>query len=544
MAPKPPSSAAGDGCTMPDGSKPGGLFTLIFRKIQGAWKIVHDHTSAEVPSKTESSPTADQPVARRDANSVLAHQQMLENMQKGHIDVYFTGNSITRRWRATDYPQFLANWNKNFLGWNAANFGWGGDTIQNILWRLQNGELDGVDPRVIVLLAGTNDLGRVPASDNEVAEITRGIKALLDTMRQKAPGATIILMGILPRNDRVWPTAVIPSINAINENIARLADGKTIRYLNINDKLADRDGRLFEGMTVDRLHLSLKGYQIWADALRPLLMELLGPPAREDHAAAANRRSESYREEGLREESGTPGSDEMTSPSGGCHSPGGNAAILVAAVSGRGLSRPPPVTTRRPDISATAGAISFSGISPTTSQRFVRGSYSKYVAHDVSRRLRAVAAPARDQDPAIMDDCARFKMAPSIREACNRDSISWFWNQSNGKSSRQLALYHAHAGPPERRSAFDGSGSQMASRIGQVWFCAASFSRLRSRDSNDHQHSCCDQPGGRRSNVIDARPPPGHPLLAVPAGAGRVPTCRTRSRTSTLRRWPVRGVSP
>jgi lysophospholipase L1-like esterase/ketosteroid isomerase-like protein len=270
--------------TMPDGSKPGGLFTLIFRKIQGDWKIVHDHTSAEVPSKPRSSPTADQPAARRDANSVLAHQQMLENLQKGHIDVYFTGDSITRRWRATDYPQFLANWNENFFGWNAANFGWGGDTIQNIRWRLRNGELDGVHPRVIVLLAGTNNLGRVPASDNEVAEITRGIKALLDTMRKKAPRATIIVMGIFPRNDRVPPTAVIPSINSINANLARLGDGKTIRYLNINDKLADQHGRLFEGVTVDRLHLSLKGYQIWADALNPLLIELLGPPAREDHA--------------------------------------------------------------------------------------------------------------------------------------------------------------------------------------------------------------------------------------------------------------------
>src|SRR5262249_26451119 len=84
---------------------------------------------------------ADQPVARTDANSKLAHQQMVANLKKGRIDVYFVGDSITRRWRATDYPRFLANWNENFFGWNAANFGWGADTIQNILWRLRNGEL-------------------------------------------------------------------------------------------------------------------------------------------------------------------------------------------------------------------------------------------------------------------------------------------------------------------------------------------------------------------------------------------------------------------
>jgi lysophospholipase L1-like esterase len=236
------------------------------------------------PDRGAAATGAYQAVPRTDANSKLAHEQMLANLKKGRIDVYFVGDSITRRWRATDYPQFLANWNENFFGWNAANFGWGADRIENILWRLQNGELDNVHPKVIVLLAGTNNVGNSPASDARVADVTRGIKALLDALRAKAPKATIIVMGILPRNDGANPTAVMPSINKINENIAQFADGKTIRYLNINDKLADRDGKLFEGMTGDRLHLSLKGYQVWADALKPLLTELLGPPAKEDHA--------------------------------------------------------------------------------------------------------------------------------------------------------------------------------------------------------------------------------------------------------------------
>lgn len=231
-----------------------------------------------------SSSAADQAAPRTDANSKLAHEQRLESLKKGRIDVYFAGDSITRRWRATDYPQFLANWTENFFGWNAANFGWGGDTIQNILWRLQHGELDDVHPKVIVLLAGTNNVGNAPARDARVSEIARGIKALLDTMREKVPEATIIVMGILPRNDGTNPTALMPSIDKINENVAQFADGKTIRYLNINARLADNDGKLFEGMTGDRLHLSLKGYQVWADALKPLLTELLGPPASEDHA--------------------------------------------------------------------------------------------------------------------------------------------------------------------------------------------------------------------------------------------------------------------
>ncbi len=106
---------------------------------------------------------ADRPVPRTDANSVTAHQQLLEKAKQGRIDLYFEGDSITRRWGATDYPELLANWKQNFFGWNAADFGWGADQIQNILWRLENGELDGVHPKVIVLLAGTNNVGNRPA---------------------------------------------------------------------------------------------------------------------------------------------------------------------------------------------------------------------------------------------------------------------------------------------------------------------------------------------------------------------------------------------
>src|SRR2546427_7661080 len=121
---------------------------------------------------------ADRPVPRSDNNSKIAHEQLLEKAKQGRIDIYFEGDSITRRWGATDYPEMQANWKQNFFGWNAADFGWGADTIQNILWRLENGELDGVYPKVIVLLAGTNNVGAtVPAGgdDAKVADITKGL---------------------------------------------------------------------------------------------------------------------------------------------------------------------------------------------------------------------------------------------------------------------------------------------------------------------------------------------------------------------------------
>lgn len=236
---------------------------------------------------TESPASTVKPVARTDANSKTAHEQLLEKAKKGRIDVYFAGDSITRRWGATDYPDFLANWKENFHGWNAANFGWGGDTVQNVLWRLTNGELDKVNPKVIVVMAGTNNIGgRLPANaeESKVSEVIDGLKAVLDVCREKAPDAVVILMGITPRNDNPKAKEVIDKVNA---GLERMADGKKVRYLDINEKLADKDGKLLEGMSPDRLHLSAKGYQVWADALKPVLKELLGPPAKEDLAPPA-----------------------------------------------------------------------------------------------------------------------------------------------------------------------------------------------------------------------------------------------------------------
>jgi lysophospholipase L1-like esterase len=228
---------------------------------------------------------AQTPVARSDQNSMIAHQQLLQKTKQGGIDIYFEGDSITRRWGATDYPALLENWTRNFFGWNVADFGWGADRIENILWRLENGELDGVNPKVIVLLAGTNNVGNVVPADGgdaKVAEISDGIRAVLKVMQTRAPNATIVLTAIFPRNDNM---AVLPLIEHINRNLAALADGKKTRYVDVNEKLADKDGRLFDGMmNADKLHPALPGYQVWADALKPLFRELLGPPSKEDHA--------------------------------------------------------------------------------------------------------------------------------------------------------------------------------------------------------------------------------------------------------------------
>jgi len=271
---------------------PAQQFPYANRSAEWLNALVHGHeikpsTEFTFSSAVDAAGSVNKPAPRTDENSQIAHLQLLEKASNGGISIYFEGDSITRRWGASDeqYKDFLANWRQNFFGWNAANFGWGADKIQNILWRLNNGELDNVNPKVIVVLAGTNNVGNTSpqsAGDPRVADITAGIKAILDICNRKAPNATIVLMGITPRNDNV---AVMSIIDQINENISKFADGKKIRYLNINNQLADKTGKLFEGMfNRDELHLGVGGYQVWADALKPIFTELLGPPAKEDHA--------------------------------------------------------------------------------------------------------------------------------------------------------------------------------------------------------------------------------------------------------------------
>jgi lysophospholipase L1-like esterase len=218
---------------------------------------------------------------RKDDNSRVAHQQLLEKAKKGRIDVYFVGDSITRRWGATDYPKFLEHWNQCFKGWNPANFGWGGDAAENVLWRLQNGELDGVNPKVIILQVGANNLARPPISDAAKDRLNRVVAAILEMCHSKAPKASVYLFGVFPRGDNALSTEELKDINM---RLGKMAVEKSAKFVDLTDKLIDSDGKLKKGVTVDGLHLSLDGYQIWAEAIIPILKRELGSKNKEDLA--------------------------------------------------------------------------------------------------------------------------------------------------------------------------------------------------------------------------------------------------------------------
>ena len=175
--------------------------------------------------------------------------------------------------------RFLAQWKTHFYGRNAANFGWGGDTTQNILspakrrarWCLAEGDRAASRHKQSAW-AG-------PADKAKVDEVVTGIKAIIGVFQQHAPEAAIVLTGVFPRSQNM---SLKETIEQINTQLSKLDDGKKIRFLNINDKLADTEGKLLEGMSSDGLHLEAKGYDVWAEALKPILTEIMGPPAAED----------------------------------------------------------------------------------------------------------------------------------------------------------------------------------------------------------------------------------------------------------------------
>lgn len=195
------------------------------------------------------------------------HEGHLARTKKGGVDVMFLGDSITQGWGGAGEPV----WKKRFEPLNAANYGIGGDTTREVLYRLNDGILDGIKPKAVVLLIGTNNFGLFGDS---AADTAKGVEAVVKSVRKKAPDAKILLLGIFPR-DKAANTAARKKITETNEAIAKVADGKTVVYLDIGKKFLADDGTLPAEVMPDALHLSEKGYGIWADAIEEQLKTLL-----------------------------------------------------------------------------------------------------------------------------------------------------------------------------------------------------------------------------------------------------------------------------
>jgi len=208
---------------------------------------------------------------RGNARFYELHAQHL-NRAKQPMQLLFIGDSITEGW--TKAPEV---WKANYEQYQAANFGIGGDRTEHVIWRIEDGVLKGVKPKVVVVMIGTNN-----SADHSSAQIVAANEKIVRLIRAAIPDTQVLLLGIFPRgprknsngtpDDAVVRTRTIKEVNA---ELAKLADGQHVRFLDLGAKFLGADGKIPNEIMPDQLHPNAAGYQIWADAMRPLLEEMM-----------------------------------------------------------------------------------------------------------------------------------------------------------------------------------------------------------------------------------------------------------------------------
>jgi lysophospholipase L1-like esterase len=238
-------------------------FTGLFILTVIAYFTVAARSADQPPAERNPAATA---APRPDAGWFRRHESFVRRTVQGQVDVLFLGDSITQGWEGAGKEV----WKERFAPLKAANFGIGGDQSQHVLWRITTGtELQGIEPKVAVLMIGTNNL-----RGHTVEQIAGGVTAIVQELRKQKPAVKVLLLAIFPRSEK--PDAPErDKIKKINEIIAKLDDGQHVRYLDIGGKFLEPDGSLTRAIMPDFLHLSAKGYTIWADAVEPVVKEML-----------------------------------------------------------------------------------------------------------------------------------------------------------------------------------------------------------------------------------------------------------------------------
>jgi lysophospholipase L1-like esterase len=199
-----------------------------------------------------------------------AHNRFLERTKQNatkKINIVFFGDSIMQGWGDTG----KATWEKNYAPLGAVNYGIGGDSTRQVLWRIQNGEVDGISPKLVVLKIGTNNIyGDNNAGSNE--EIAEGVRAIVTTLRAKLPQTKILLLGLLPRQNDFFSTRT----KNINAQISKLDNGQTVRFLDMSDAFHTELGKVKKQLyNTDQLHLEAPGYEVWATTMAPLFEQMM-----------------------------------------------------------------------------------------------------------------------------------------------------------------------------------------------------------------------------------------------------------------------------
>jgi beta-glucosidase len=218
------------------------------------------------PKKPSVRSSTTTPVPRNDKWWMDRHEAMNARVKQGNADLLFIGDSITQGWEGAGKEV----WKEFYGNRNAVNLGIGGDQTQHVLWRLEHGNLEGISPKLAVVMIGTNN-----SFSYQPEEIAAGIEAIVKTLRAKVPQTKILLLGIFPRG--ATPADQLRQVNEkTNAIAAKLADGKQVVYLDIGKAFLQPDGTLTKEIMPDLLHLSPKGYRLWAEAIEPEVAKVLG----------------------------------------------------------------------------------------------------------------------------------------------------------------------------------------------------------------------------------------------------------------------------
>lgn len=194
------------------------------------------------------------------------HEKANEIVKKGDAGLIFIGDSITQGWEG----EGAEAWKKYYESRKAVNLGFSGDRTQHVIWRLDHGNVDGIKPKAAVIMIGTNNSN---GEDNTAKEIADGIVEIVNQLQRRLPKTKILLLAIFPRGEK--PDAQRRKIDEVNTILQYLDDGKNIFFLDIGKKLMNVDGTISKEIMPDYLHLSKKGYEIWAEAIEPKMKELL-----------------------------------------------------------------------------------------------------------------------------------------------------------------------------------------------------------------------------------------------------------------------------
>ena len=195
------------------------------------------------------------------------HENMNKRVAQGNVDMLLIGDSITHAWESGGKKV----WDEYYAPRNAVNLGIGGDRTQHVLWRLDNGNIEGISPKLAMLMIGTNNSG-----DNSPQEIADGVKLIVEKLRARLPKTKVLILAIFPRGPNNTDARRQVNMKA-NKIIAKLADGDMVEYLDIGEKFLKADGTLSKKVMPDLLHLTPDSYKTWAEAVEPAVEKVMGP---------------------------------------------------------------------------------------------------------------------------------------------------------------------------------------------------------------------------------------------------------------------------